>query len=422
MARIVIATFGSLGDLHPAIAVSLELQHRGHDVVLATSENYRAKAGALGLAFHALRPDLLAGGDHIIAEIMDGARGTQRLMQERVFPAIQATHDDLAAILPGADLLLANELMFAAPVLAATKGVRWVPYFLAPVSLLSCVDPTVLPMPTGFGWLPALGPRAFRFVKWAGRRASHNWWRPLRELRRAQGLSPDGGHPLFEGKFSAGLNLALFSPVLQLPQPDWPQGMEQTGFCFFDEVNPTVEAADALPPDVEAFLQAGPPPIVFTLGSAAVYIAGRFYEESARAAIQLERRALLLLGKNPPPTGLPASVFCRDYLPYRAIFPRAAAIVHQGGIGTTAQSLRAGRPMVAVPFAHDQFDNAARITRLGVGRTLRRENYRADRVAAALADLLADKAAASRSAAIAAKIAAESGTTAACDRLERELE
>lgn len=420
MARIVIATYGSLGDLHPAIAVALELQRRGHAVVLATSENYRAKIGALGLPFHALRPDLLAEGNHIIAEIMDGPRGTRRLMQERMFPAVRAMHEDLAALLPGVDLLVASELVFVAPLLAATMGVRWVPYFLAPVSLFSCVDPPVLPMPPGFGWLPRLGPRAFRFVKWAARQVSHSWWRPLRELRRDHGLPP-GGHPFFEGKFSPGLNLALFSAVLQPPQPDWPAGMKQAGFCFFDEAGDNARAVPALPPAVEAFLQAGPPPIVFTLGSAAVYVAGRFYSESVRAAAQIGRRALLLLGSNPPPPALPASVFAWDYLPYRSIFPRAAAIVHQGGVGTTAQALRAGRPMVVVPFAHDQFDNAARVTRLGVGRTLPREGYRASKVAAVLGELLANEGAAGKAEPIARQIAGESGIATACDALEGEL-
>lgn len=420
MARIVIATYGSLGDLHPAIAVALELRQRGHDVIVASSENYREKIGTLGLTFHALRPDLLAEGGHVIAEIMDGPSGTRRLMQERMFPAVRAMHEDLAAILPGVDLLVASELVFAAPLLAATTGVRWVPYFLAPVTLFSSVDPPVLPMPPGLHWLPRVGPRAFRFVKWAARRVSHSWWRPLRELRRDCGLPP-GGHPFFEGKFSPGLNLALFSPVLQPPQPDWPAGLQQTGFCFYDEAAGNSAAAAALPAEVEAFLQAGPPPIVFTLGSAAVYVAGQFYAESARAAQQLGRRALLLLGGNSPPPALPPSVLAWDYLPYRAIFPRAAAVVHQGGVGTTAQALRAGRPMVVVPFAHDQFDNAARVTRLGVGRTLPRGRYRAASIASVLAGLLADVEAIPKASRIAAQIAGESGTATACDALEREL-
>ena len=137
MPRIVIATYGSLGDLHPAIALALELRRRGHPVVLATSENYRGKIAALGLEFHALRPDLLADGERVVAEIMDGPRGTERLMRDHLFPTVRVMHEDLATIVGDTDLLVASELVFAAPLLEATRGVRWVSYFLAPISLFS---------------------------------------------------------------------------------------------------------------------------------------------------------------------------------------------------------------------------------------------------------------------------------------------
>lgn len=419
MPRIVFATFGSLGDLHPVIALALEMKRRGHDVLVATTENYREKLSALGLAFRAIRPDLLAGGEHIVAEIMDGARGTERLMKAHMFPAVGDMYEDLAAIVPGADLLVASELVFVAPILAHTQRVPWVAYFLAPVSLFSMQDPPVLPLPPPLQWLPRLGPPALRMVKRLGKIVSHSWWRPLRKLRRRHGLSA-GGHPLFEGKISPLLNLALYSPALQSPQPDWPAHTVQAGFCFFDE---NAGAAPApLPQAVEEFLQAGEAPIVFTLGSAAVYIARDFYIESARAAEQIGRRALLLLGPNSPPPNLPPSILAWDYLPYASIFPRAAALVHQGGVGTTAQALRSGRPMLVVPFAHDQFDNAGRVVRIGTGRTITRPAYQAARVAAEISILLRKADYARMAAKIGAHIRAESGVTIAGNALERALQ
>ena len=416
MARIVLATFGSLGDLHPVIALALELRRRGHDPVVATSENYRGKIAALGLAFHALRPDLLAGGEHIIAEIMDGHRGSERLMRERMFPAVRAMHADLALAIASADLLVASELVFAASILAATHGIPWVSFELAPVSLFSLHDPPVLPIPDAVRWMQRGGPLAFRAIRGLAKLASHSWWKPVRELRRELGL-PRGGHPLFEGKYSPLLNLVLFSSVLQPPQPDWPAASRQTGFLFYDEPG---EFA-ALPPAVEEFFRAGEPPIVFTLGSAAVYIAGNFYAESARAAQLLGRRALLLLGKNPPPHHLPPSIFAWDYLPFASVFPRAAAIVHQGGVGTTAQALRAGRPMLVVPFAHDQFDNAARVTRLGVARTISRRRYTGETAARTLGELLADPRATDRATELGGQIRNERGIELAATAIERAL-
>jgi rhamnosyltransferase subunit B len=222
---------------------------------------------------------------------------------------------------------------------------------------------------------------------------------------------------LFEGKYSPELNLAMFSPELQPPQPDWPAGTVQTGFLFHDEP----ERARELPKPVRDFLAAGKPPIVVTLGSAAVYLAGDFYARSVEAVQRLGHRALLLLGKNVAPANLPPSVLAWDYLPFAQIFPHAAAVVHQGGVGTTAQSLRAGRPMLVVPFAHDQFDNAARVVRLGVARTLARRNFTSARVARELGALLADGPAAARGSEIAARIASENGVGRACTAIEMLL-
>src|SRR5437899_11929132 len=122
-------------------------------------------------------------------------------------------------------------------------------------------------------------------------------------------------------------------------------------------------------------------------------VAGDFYVESAAAAAELGRRAVMLVGRDPrnlPERTLPAGVIMAEYAPFSELFPRAAAIVHQVGAGTTAQALRSGHPMLVVPFAHDQPDNAARVVRLGVARDIGRKHYRAERVASELAKLLED--------------------------------
>jgi UDP:flavonoid glycosyltransferase YjiC (YdhE family) len=352
----------------------------------------------------------------LVRRIMNGTRGSEFLLRELMLPAVRDMLADLSRATSGADLLVTNELVYAAPLLAEQTGLRWVSYALAPMSYFSVHDPCVPPMVGGGEWMHALPPFAVRLANRLAARLTHSWWRPVRELRRELKLAP-AESPFFKGKHSPHLDLAMFSPVLQPPQPDWAASTVQTGFCFYDEG----DTAPELPPAIAAFLAAGEPPIVFTLGSAAVFAAENFYHESARAALQLGRRALLLLGKNPPPPDLPPSILAWDYLPYATIFPRAAAVVHQGGVGTTAQALRAGRPMVVVPFAHDQFDNAARVTRLGVGRTLARSRYTAKRIARELSTLLGNARAAPLAAEIGSRVRAERGVAAACDALERAL-
>jgi rhamnosyltransferase subunit B len=416
MARIVFATLGSLGDVHPVLALALEMKARGHWPIVATSEYYRPKVTKLGLEFAALRPEMSFVDEAFVRDVMDGVQGGVRLLRDFIFPAVSEMYEDLRAACLGADLLVSSELIYAAPILAEKTGLPWISFSLAPISLFSSHDVRVPPVRFGGTWLRALPPFVFRALTVFPRLGTWNWWRPVRKLRQELGLGA-GRHPLFEGKFSSRRDLALFSPVVGGPQPDWPRQTLQTGFCFFDEP----DSAGGLPPPVKAFLTAGDPPVVFTLGSAAVFAAGEFYEESARAAELAGARALLLLGKNPAPSRLPPGVMAWDYLPYARIFPAAAAVVHQGGIGTTAQALRAGRPMIVVPFAYDQFDNAAQARRLGISHTIHRKRYRAERVARTLRTLLSSSKATQTAAEIGNRIRSESGTTRAGDAIEGAL-
>ncbi|HEY9845357.1 MAG TPA: nucleotide disphospho-sugar-binding domain-containing protein, partial [Candidatus Caenarcaniphilales bacterium] len=130
----------------------------------------------------------------------------------------------------------------------------------------------------------------------------------------------------------------------------------------------------------------------------------------------------LLMGNNPPLENLPSDVLAVNYAPYSQIFPRACAIVHQGGIGTTAQALRAGLPTLIMPYSHDQPDNAARVQRLGTSRTISREQYSAPRVAKALGELLGNPSYAAKATEIGRIVQAENGVGLACDAIEKQLQ
>jgi rhamnosyltransferase subunit B len=200
--------------------------------------------------------------------------------------------------------------------------------------------------------------------------------------------------------------LALFSRVLGSPQPDWPKGMKQTGFCFLDD-------ATEMPEGLRQFLEEGEAPVVFTLGSAAVLTAGDFFVESVRAVERLGGRAVFIAGKESR-IASSRDVFVTAYAPYSQVFGRASVIVHQGGVGTTGQSLRAGRPALIVPFAHDQPDNAARVVREGIGRSIPRANYTAELAAEALRALMRNGAYSQRAGEASRIVAAEDGVDAAC--------
>jgi UDP:flavonoid glycosyltransferase YjiC (YdhE family) len=255
-----------------------------------------------------------------------------------------------------------------------------------------------------------------RAMRRLARFVTRKWPEPVYELRRELGL-PKGKNPIFDAKHSPYLVLALFSRVLGVEQKDWPENTLITGFCFYD-----ADAGNAaLPEQLENFLAAGDAPVVFTLGSAAVLAAGDFYENSAKAAKKLGVRAVLLIGadaRNRPKEELPDSICVAEYAPYSKLFPRVSLAVHQGGVGTTAQCLRAGRPMLIMPYSHDQPDNARRMKRMGVARVIQRSSYKPWRVARRVRAMLAEPEFEERARVAAEEVAREDGVKTACDALE----
>ncbi len=412
--RIVLTAVGSLGDLHPYLAIGQELARRGHQAVVATLPTFRERVLAAGLEFAPLRATTVeAPSPELIRRVFNGPQGVEYLLREVILPALPTAYADTLLATEDADLLVAHPLTWATRLVAEKRGLPWVSTALAPTSLLSATDPPLLP---GMEWLYRMHPPpgAWRLLFRLADRITRRWLRPYDELRRELGL-PDSGNPMFGGGHSALRELVLFSAAFGPPQPDWPPQALATGFPFFEQpVEPT--------PNLDRWMAAGAPPVIFTLGSSAVNAPGNFFRESAGAARRLGRRALLL-GAKPGEVAIRPGldVFYLAYGSYAAIFPRGAAVVHQGGIGTTAEVLRAGVPMLVVPFGVDQPDNAARAVRLGVGRTLPRARYRAARVAQELRRLLEQPSFAEKAGAMAAVLRAERGAAAACDALEALL-
>jgi rhamnosyltransferase subunit B len=389
--RIVLSNIGTYGDTNPLIAIALELKRRGHVPVMALPAVYEPKIRPLGLEFHAVRPDIDPSDSALVKMIYDIKKGTEHGLRDFLFPALRQTYDDLldAATKPErADLLLVGELNYAGPLVAEVTGNSVGQLRAGAALVLLRFDPPALPGYPRLARADRAVPGFGRVIKRVARFVSRKWPEPIYELRRELGL-PRGANPLFDAKHSPYLVLALFSRVLGTEQKDWPQHTLITGFCYYD-----ADAGNhALPPNLEAFLAAGEPPVVFTLGSAAVLTAGKFYEFSARAAIRLGIRAVLLIGTDPrnrPRTKLPESLCVAEYAPYSKLFSRAALVVHQGGVGTTAQCLRAGKPMLIVPFSHDQPDNCRRMQWLKVARGMQRGNYTPLRVARRLRSMLAE--------------------------------
>ena len=376
MKKIVINTFGSFGDVHPYVAIALELKRRGHRPVIATSEIYREKMDALGLELYPVPPDL-PGYDkpdevrRMVERLMDPKQGPERVFTEFMNPYLPAQYEALKEATRDAALFVTHVLSLVGPPLVEKTGVKWVSTVLAPISLFSNYDPPVFPNAPWVTHVLRLHPSVSRALMRVARWKLDQLAAPLYELRAGLGLKR-GGNPMLEGQHSPRMVLGLFSSVIAPREPDWPANTRVTGFPFYDRRDRAGDAS-GLEPALEEFLNEGEPPVVFTLGSSAIWAAEDFYSESIKAAQALGVRALLLIGEERNrPARLPEGIAAFEYAPYGELLPRARAVVHQGGIGTTAQGLRAGIPSLVVPFSHDQFDNGSRVARTGAGRWLAR--------------------------------------------------
>ncbi len=414
--RIVITSFGSFGDVFPYIGLALGLRARGHHPVLAMPPFYRSVVEREGLEFRPVRPDVDPTDRETVRRIMNPRTGTEFLIREVILGSLGDSYTDLREAAVDADVLVTHPVTFAGPILAQSVGLPWISTVLAPISFFSSKGlPVFPPVP----WTKRLEriPGLPALLVGAARLMTRGWAKPVYRLRRELGL-PTGDNPVFNGQHSPHAVLALFSRLLADPQPDWPPNVHITGAIPY---NGPVDDAQ-FSPKLERFLEAGGPPIVFTLGSSAVGAAGEFFRESLAAVRGLGARAVLLVGSNPenrPEGAIPDSILLEEYAPHAALFPRASLVVHQGGAGTLHQAMRSGRPALIVPFANDQPDNAHRVSKLGVSRTLTPREYTVRRVMAELRMLLSDTGFRDRAGVTAKAIREEDAIGSACDVIER---
>lgn len=420
--KALLLTAGSHGDIHPFIAIGRALASRGHRPVLATNPYFQEQieaSGSGGVAFAALTEreelkDIISNN-----KVMDPTWGPLVVMRRLILPLVghfvQRTRELIREIRP--DVVVYHPVVMGAPWACELEGrerpVPTVTVSPSPLLWSNPADPCVL-LPFRSHTPGRLAVRTDLLVGRLFLRAAID--PGLNRARRSLGLP--GRRDNFHLDCVAGrANLGVWSPVLRGPLPGDPAGARITGYCWHDRDH-TQEAADS---ELRAFFDAGPAPLVFALGSTGVHAAGPFYEHAAEAARRLGRRALLVVGKDqPPPRNLPGdeSMKAVAYAPFSTVFAGASVVVHHGGAGTTAQGLRAGRPTLITPMAHDQFDNAARVKRLGAGRTLRFTRINAARLERELRAILDDPTYARAAAGLAQRVSAEDGASVAAGAIE----
>ncbi len=412
--RVILAPLGSHGDVHPFVGLGRALKARGHEVLLLTAEPFRELADRAGFDGFAplgtaddfermIRDPDLWHPDRAVKAVHGDPARVGRMIRD-AYARIAAWHR------PGDTAVVAGTLTFGARVAQEKLGVPLATVHLQPCVFYSVDDP---PLYANFH-IRKWWPRAVkRGVYWMADRLvlDRMLAPPLNAFRGELGLPPVTrvfGRWMDSPELVLGLFPGWFGSAA-----DWPPQTRLPGFVRYDQSDDT-----PLSPDLDAFLNDGPPPVVFTFGSA-MRLGKPFFTAAADACRLLGVRGLLLAkGRDQVPDSLPDGVRHFDYAPFSSVFPRAAAVVHHGGIGTTAQALAAGVPQLIMPLAHDMPDNARRLERLGVGRAVYPKRFRGPAVAAALKELTASPAVAAACRTLAGRMTEGDPAADACRLIE----
>jgi len=359
--KFIVLALGSAGDVHPNVGLARALKQRGHRVTLVASSVFRELSERSGLDFFGLGTDEEYSAIVRNPDLWHATKAFPLIGRHLILKWMRPTFEYIAKNHePGRTVVVAPGTAFGARIAHEKLGVPLATVHLQPSILRSSIDPACYSIPDLLAplpvWLRRLYYRLMDKVAIDRMLAGET-----NAFRRELGLREV--HRLFDGWLhSPQLVIGLF-PEWFAPQPlDWPANFHYTGFPLWDE-------ADVRPPsqELEGFLASGAPPWVFTAGSAMMH-GHNFFRIAAEVCRTSGRRGLLLAQfREQIPSSLPDGVKYFEYIPFSQVLPRAAALVHHGGIGTTAQALAAGIPQIVMPFAHDQFDSAKRVKKLGVG-------------------------------------------------------
>ena len=420
MARIVVTTFGSTGDLNPFIALALALRGNGHDVLFAVEENFQQQVSLLGFPVRILTGDqaqALGPYSHQIFNSDQPLTSLKLLVDHYILPTLPAKVTELREICQEADLLISVASQFAASIVAELLQIPWIAVILTPSTLPSAsiaAQPLPIPLPAP---LQRLSNRFSWFVGGVFLRQIVD--KPINKLRRMFDVLPRS-NLMWTGNLSPRFAAMAVSPAL-VPRPDdWPEYVQMTGFCFWDG------PADWQSPEtLKAFLHAGKPVVAVTAGTVASEeraLFAPYYQASIESILACGARALLINA----PDNTVSPEHCEDvlhvsYAPFSEVFPACAAVIHHGGIGTIAQCLRAGVPALVVPGGMDQPFNAAQVVQRKAGWWIPRKRYTARRAEQALKALLNTPTYKEQARKIQDQIMQEDGVATLCTAIERVL-
>jgi UDP:flavonoid glycosyltransferase YjiC (YdhE family) len=355
--KVVVTTVGSLGDLLPFMVVGEALRLRGHEVIFATNQGYETFIRQSGFGFIPIWNDRHLQKD-LDQTILTTPGKAWTIIERNLFEAASGpAYDAIRQVgRAGECVILASWSLTGAAKAHRELGIPLCRAYLSPQAVTLAAD-------------------------------------------------RNGG--------PATREMALFPEWFGARQTGWPESLSFFGFPFYsDAVLPQLPAA------LDAFLANGAPPIVFTPGSFRRN-PGDFFRQSREACAALGLRAVFL-----SPNGmealqnLPPTMIHFPYVPLQRLLPRAAGLVHHGGIGSAAQAMRAGIPQFMTPLFFDQFDNSRIVEQLGIGQSLPARDYEAPQAAQILDQMLRSQAMKRECTRIAADCRGQDAAAAICNAIE----
>ncbi|WP_443750087.1 glycosyltransferase [Asticcacaulis solisilvae] len=401
-AEIILCTMGTRGDVLPFLALSAELNRRGYDTTLLANDNWEGLARQAGVRFEAIAP----------TDASQSGRDDKAFFVQSTLPAFRKSYDVVAGrAAQNPNLLLVYRSNMLGMESAAEKyGLAHVKVALQPSSIRSVMRPPWPMARLAQGPLSGRPGRVFiawvyRFMEWR-----RGYYRLRNAFRASLGLPP---HRIGRmGAQTEDLTLVLAPHWFAMPAEDWPRNSHCTGFLFHED-----KVED---PAIASFIARHGAPLVFTPGTGVSDVAGFF----AKAVEVCKASALpgIFLSAQPfDASHAPVPILKADFADLATLLARARLIVHHGGIGTTAQALRAGIPQIIVPDRFDQPDNAMRVARLGLGAAVLRDDKPPGLWADLIRLLTSDAGVARRLKKVASAVTGENAVEKGCDLIESVL-
>ncbi|EQC43910.1 glycosyltransferase [Bacteriovorax sp. Seq25_V] len=364
MARILLTSIGSLGDVNPIIALGKYLKANGHVITLATCERYRNNIQDAGLDFICVRPNYDPKDEALCKAIVHPTL-TLYYVHKLILTEeqLELSINDFCDIVNDYDFVIGNVFSYAAKIACLKNNVKWVSLNLCALCFFSSYDP------------PALYPLLFLQKLKFGKRLIHKvlfrsmfklvdyWGREVHRSYERHGLGK-AGSLMLEAPFSKDLNIALFPKEFGTFQKDWPINTVQADF-----LNYSGEKTD-LSDEVKYFLNNKEKPILVTLGSVAVYNLNEYLEPIIKLIENTKDRYILTIPdsyKERYAVLKEDRILLANFLPYTSVMPLTKAVIHQGGIGTVSNCYQSKVFQIIIPSCTDQFDNAYRVKKIGHG-------------------------------------------------------